>query len=254
MKEVYLAYFDFMGFKEFIENNNDQHIEARMNHIFRDIELSLSLGELKDSVHLGSLIPDISNSSLNSLNISDTVLFWTRDCDYGSLRELVKVSHEFNWRENNFNFPVRGYLIKGMINMVAYEQKTSNNGAYSIQCLFGKGLVAAHIKSESQNWAGTIIDESIVNDLEEINGGITFLEEYTVKYHVPFKTANGDVPVEKYAFITHRGIINELSLTNALSSVDTVFSQDNKSTDLPSVQQKIHNTKEFIKAISEFKP
>lgn len=71
MKEVYLAYFDFMGFKEFIQNNDDVVLMRRMGHIFRDIEMCLGKGEYKEARN-GMILADISNSKLNCLNISDT--------------------------------------------------------------------------------------------------------------------------------------------------------------------------------------
>jgi hypothetical protein len=45
MKVVYIAYFDLLGFKEFIEKNNDETLITRMGHIFRDIETSLAQGK-----------------------------------------------------------------------------------------------------------------------------------------------------------------------------------------------------------------
>lgn len=33
-KEVYIAYFDLLGFKEFIENNTEEYIDKRMESIF----------------------------------------------------------------------------------------------------------------------------------------------------------------------------------------------------------------------------
>jgi len=74
LKEVYLAYFDYLGFKEFIENNDDEVLMRRMGHIFRDIEGALGLGKYREPQN-GVILSDLSNSSVNCLNISDTVLF-----------------------------------------------------------------------------------------------------------------------------------------------------------------------------------
>lgn len=164
MKEVYLAYFDFMGFKEFIQNNSDESLMRRMGHIFRDIEICLGQGKYKEPRD-GVILSDVSSSKLNCLNISDTVIIWTNDCELDSLKELINVAYEFNWREIGFNFPLRGAILKGKIREVTGREVNSEGGSYSVQCVYGKGIVDAHLKAESQNWAGTVIDQTILDEL-----------------------------------------------------------------------------------------
>ena len=165
MKEVYLAYFDFMGFKQFIYNNDDEILMRRMGHIFRDIETSLGLGKYQESQN-GVILADLSKSKLNCLNISDTVLIWTNECSSESLLELINVAYLFNWRENGYNFPVRGSVVKGKIREVTGKNTNSEGGSYSVQCVYGKAMIDAHLKAENQNWAGTVIDERVVIDLK----------------------------------------------------------------------------------------
>src|SRR5690606_13471758 len=139
-----------------------------------DIERALGQGKY-NKPHNGRILSDLSKSRINCLNISDTVLFWTNQCDYESLKELILVSYNFNWMQIGFNFPIRGALVKGKIQLVSGQIANQNNGYYSVQCLYGKGLIKAHEKAESQNWAGTVIDESIILDLNKQNDGIEFL-------------------------------------------------------------------------------
>ena len=68
MKEAYLAYFDFMGFKEFVYNNEDEVLMRRMGHIYRDIESSLGRGKNQKPSN-GVVMADLSESKLNCLNI-----------------------------------------------------------------------------------------------------------------------------------------------------------------------------------------
>ena len=44
----FIAYFDFLGFKDFILNNDIEYQNQIMNNIFRDIESSLGNGKLID--------------------------------------------------------------------------------------------------------------------------------------------------------------------------------------------------------------
>ena len=240
MKEVYLAYFDFMGFKEFIQNNEDVTLMRRMGHIFRDIEICLGQGKYKGPRN-GVIIADVSRSKLNCLNISDTVIVWTNDWQLDSLKALINVAYEFNWREIGYNFPLRGTILKGKIKEATGRHINSEGGSYSVQCVYGKGIVDAHLKAESQNWAGTVIDQSIIDDLTNFDQ-IDFITEMTTKYEVPYKTGNS----EEYVFKIKKTPLNDTALANVLRDIDRVFSMDNKSVEHESVKLKIENTKKFI--------
>ena len=242
MKEVYLAYFDFMGFKQFILNNEDEVLIRRMNHIFRDIEICISRGNYHPPQG-GKVYADTTKSKLNTLNISDTILFWTNDLSEESLIELVEVAYNFNWREVTFNFHLRGAIVKGNITFVSGSNDNENGGSYSVQCLYGPGLVYAHDLAEKQQWAGTIIDETVISDLEKFKEGRDLLEKYTVDYNVPRKKMS---PRPSKVFKLRQGIANEEHLKNLLKSIDDVFALDNKGTELPDVQEKIKNTKDFL--------
>ncbi len=240
MKEVYLAYFDFMGFKEFINNNDDETLMRRMGHIFRDIETSLGLGKYQEPRN-GVILADLSKSKLNCLNISDTVLIWTNDCSLESLLELIKVAYNFNWTENGYNFPVRGSVVKGKIREVTGKNFNSEGGSYSVQCVYGKAIIDAHLKAENQNWAGTVIDESVVFDLKLTEKGEQLLNEVSLKYNVPYKTGK----LEEYVLKLKKGKLNEIALNNILSDIERIFSMDNKEIN-DSVKIKIDNTKQFL--------
>ncbi|MBK6544369.1 MAG: hypothetical protein IPG12_03715 [Saprospiraceae bacterium] len=150
MEEVYIAYFDFLGFKKFIFNNEDSHISKRMGHIFRDIEMCLGQRNFQEPKN-GIMLSDLSKIKINCLNISDTVIYWTNDCEDESLQELIKVSYEFNWMEIKHNFPLRGSLVKGKLKRVQGSQTNTQGGSYAVDCLFGSGIVNAHLKTENQN-------------------------------------------------------------------------------------------------------
>lgn len=249
MKEVFIAYFDFLGFKEFILNNDEDILMRRMGHIFRDIEFTLGQGKVQSPKN-GVILADLSESKINALNISDTVVFWTNDTTIESLEELVKVAYEFNWKENLYNFPVRGSISKGSIRIVNGTNKNDFGGSYGVSCLYGKGIVNAHLKAESQDWAGTVIDDSIIeifpNDLEAFK----FLKPYAVKYKVPYK--EGIVQEkEEYVFRLTKSTLNDVAYENTKNSIEGVFTQDNKSTSHPSVQRKIKNTIDFLSIFKE---
>src|SRR5690606_20541876 len=189
MQEVYLAYFDFMGFKKFILNNDDKVIIRRMGHIFRDIEGCLGRGKYQQPQN-GKVFADISKSKLNCLNISDTVIFWTNDLTEESLSELIEVAYHFNWNEITNNFPLRGSIVKGNIEITSGKNLSEQGGIYSVQCLYGKGLVYAHELAESQEWAGTIIDDIVYHDLISNDKGKKLANKIILDYKVPIKNNN----------------------------------------------------------------
>lgn len=255
-KEVYLAYFDLLGFKEFILNNDDQYINNRMSYFFRDIELSLTENNTTPHPRNPSIIiADLSKAELNCVNISDTVLFWTNDTSQKSLNEIVLISYLFNWKFNLYNFPVRGSLIKGTLNHAMGNIYSANNSFYAVQCPYGKVLVNAHMKAEAQMWAGTVIHQSVEKDL--FNGTLqSLLNKYCVKYRVPYKATNltpsGDIGYDEYVFRLANSIQNQTALNNAKKAIYDVFSGDNKPISDSSVKKKIENTLAFLEFLKEF--
>lgn len=242
MKEVYLAYFDFMGFKQFILNNEDEVLIRRMGHIFRDIEICMGQGEFQEPKN-GVILADISKAKINCLNISDTVLFWTNDLSEESLIELIQVANDFNMREISHNFPLRGSVVKGTIKIVSGKDQTEQGGSYSVQCLYGKGLVEAHDLAENQEWAGTIIHDAVYSDLNYYDIGKELIKKYIVDYDVPIKD---NLTRKSKVFKIREEISNDEHLKNVLASIENVFALDNKGIDNKSVQNKIKNTKDFV--------
>lgn len=247
MKEVYLAYFDYLGFQEFIEKNPDDVLIRRMGHIFRDTEGALGQGKYNEPQN-GVVLSDLSHTNLSCLNISDTVVYWTNECNFKSLKELIQVAYQFNWMQNSYNFPVRGSIVKGKIKIVSGQHINSHGGSYSVQCLYGKGLIKAHNKAQYQNWAGTVLDPEVISDLEDEPDGIPFLSEFAVKYKVPYKS---DIGLgEEYVFKLIKEISNETIRKNLKDDVIRVFALDNKSTKSENVELKINNTLNFIEFLA----
>jgi len=120
----YIAYFDFLGYKEFILNNDSDYLQNRANHILRDIGIVLCQGKYREPD--GLLIrPDISQTRINCLNISDTIIFWTVDDSIESLEELLIIAHEFNYRQIKYNFPIRGVIYFDEIEMMSEKSKNT---------------------------------------------------------------------------------------------------------------------------------
>lgn len=245
-KEVYLSYFDLMGFKEFILKNDPNYVTPRMNNIYLDIENALTRNNLKQE-ESGLYRPDVKNASLNCINISDTILFWTNDLNYNSLCSLFVTTYLLNYTLNISNFPVRGCMIKGIVDCISGKHNSVNDTFYAGLCLYGKGVVEAHDKAEGQEWAGTVLDQSIANELNTQQEK-KLIEKYCVQYRIPYKITKqyptGDIGYDEYAFKLLDSIPNDAALNILKEDINRVFSNDNKSIN-ENVKKKLDNTLKF---------
>lgn len=241
----YIAYFDFLGFKEFIDNNDLENQKRSMGHIFREIEIALGQENVKEAPQ--GIIADLSKSKVNAINFSDTIVFFTNDDTKDSLIEILKVAFKFNWRTNGYVFPARGALVFGEIIYVPHSEKSEFNAVYNVNSVFGKGLVDAHIKAESQNWAGTVIDESFISQINELGlNHQDIIPKYAKKYKVPYK--NISFHEEEYVLNFIEGHMDKAAFKNYSKGIERNFSEYNKSINHPSVKNKLENTVEFLKS------
>ncbi|MFC0603998.1 hypothetical protein [Winogradskyella pulchriflava] len=246
----FIAYFDYLGYKEFIVNNDSEHHHYRVAHIQRDIEAALAKGKYYKRGN--QLINDVSDSPLITVNISDTVLFWTKDDSIESFKELIEVCYEFNWSQNNWNFPVRGSIIHDEIYILDGKLATKTGGYYNVNTIYGKGIVNSHIKAESQEWAGTVIDNSVIEKLYSFNelSIFEYLKKYAIKYKVPYKKSN-ILNIEYVLKLTSRESNDAKEFVVSEKNVMDVFKMDNKVINHPSVQIKLNNTIEFVRYLKE---
>ena len=241
----FIAYFDYLGFKKFIENNDLEYQKRIIENNFRDIENALGQGKMMDAPR--GVIADLKDSKINCINFSDTIVFWTNDDSKNSLMEILEVAYRFNLQAVDFFFPVRGALVYGEIIYEDFKQHNEAGGLYNVNSVFGKGLVKAHEKAEKQNWAGTVIDNSFIAELVKRNYEIDkFLSPYAKKFKVPYKK-NLELP-EEYVLNIIKGNLNDEALKNYENGIKENFSNHNKSIDSLNVKEKIENTLRFLES------
>ncbi len=240
----FIACFDFLGFKEFILNSDTLYQEQIVNNIYRDIEFALSKRRRK-KVSRG-YIPDLSNSYLNCTTFSDTVVIWTNDDSLESLDEIIEVSFYLNLSNVN-SFPLRGSIVYGDIFHKELSFTNKMDSKYNVNSLFGKGVVDAYTKAEYQEWAGTVIDESVENYLENI-GLIPELrlKKYAMKYKVPYKP-NSNEGRDEFAFLLSINLLTQEMFLSIADRIKQNFSNHNKQISNPTVMLKLENTLQFLK-------
>jgi len=243
----YITYFDFLGFKNFILNNDSDYITNRIGHILRDIESAIGQGKIE--ITNRGAIADISKSRLNCLNISDTVIFWTNDDSFDSFKELLKVSFDFNWRVTCYHFPVRGAIVYDEIDIISGYQETESGGTYNANSIYGKGLVNAHIKAENLNLASCVIDNSVIEKIQEFDEPVNIFGDYAIKYQVPYKT--GQLNNQEYLlkFFINK-TINPEACKNRAEGIKYAFENDKKEMNERS-ELLLKNTIDFLEILKD---
>lgn len=243
MKKL-IAYFDYLGFKDFIEKNDLDFQIRIMNNNFRDIEDGIAHGEHRKSTR-GGYVADLSKSTLNAINFSDTIVIWSKDDSLDSFLELIKASFRFNHRSVTMTFPIRGMIVLDELESVAFNYTNDVGGTYNINSVFGKGLVKAHVQAEQQQWAGTVISEEVIDKFKSEGVDIDqVLEPYAQRYKVPYKPPF-DIPYEEYALKLVTGINDEF-FKNVSKGITENFSQYNKDATHKSTQEKLANTIAYL--------
>lgn len=238
----FIAYFDYLGFKDFIEKNDLQTQNQIVSNNLRDIEAALGEGKYKKSGY--GFVADLSDLKINCINFSDTVVFYTNDSSEESLKHILDVSYHFNWRSNIFCFPVRGAIVHGEMTSFGFGQK-ENNAHYNVNSIYGKGLILAYEKANNQEWAGTVIDQSVLDQIISKNyfpGD--YLKDYAKLYKVPYKHVGTNA--DEYVLNILKGSLTVDSFAGYKKRLEENFAQYKKSISDEGVQRKLKNTTLFL--------
>lgn len=238
----YIAFIDIFGFKDIALNNEPSEVNRHIENFKLYIQLAFSLNEFKEEDY-GRITPNLANSNLNYILITDRILIWTNDNTVEDFDEIMVFCNKFYRHNKNGLFPFRGCLTYGEF----YFNPLSANSQFHRSSFIGKGLVNAYTQGESLEYVGILFDESIQTKVGEdiidqlLNDGVL------VKRTVPFKSGKKNSLV----FSPFSSDISKLSFQNLEYDVRRMFTQlsgmdiDN----LPeSVTRKMINTIEFIEA------
>jgi len=247
MEKKFIAYFDFLGFKDFIERNDIKTQKIGINKIYLEIEEALSEGKFK--ITSNGALPDISKSDINCINFSDTVIFWTNTTSVEELDNLLKVSHRFNAHCNLFTFPVRGALVYGNAYDYIHNYLNNKKKVYNVNSIFGNAIILAHNKAENQDWAGTVIDNSVIEYLEDAKlNENKMLLKYAKKHYVPYKIKpENQIEEWIFNFVKNGQKINKEIYNRIEERLLNNFSNYQKRVSSNSVKTKINNTVLFLK-------
>ncbi|OJV22497.1 MAG: hypothetical protein BGO21_26170 [Dyadobacter sp. 50-39] len=146
--------------------------------------------------------------------------------------------------------PARGVIVCEEMEMLRNNEMNTGGAIYSTSLIYGRGLYNAHAKSESLNFAGCVVDNSVFNDIpEEVNIAELMLP-YGKLYSVPYKQQI-EQEVDEYVLNIINGRLNEQAFQNYSESIRTRFSCDNKPVSSERVQELIRNSITFLTTFCE---
>ena len=242
--EKFLAYFDILGFQEFIGNNTDQHIDLYMKNLFRESETAASGRNYIDGKP-GIWLPDFSKSRIHCLHVSDTIIFWSDDITTESFKKIIECSSYFLHQIiQTRTFAVRGCIVAGNINFKPFQIKNEVGIVFYNSSLYGKPIIDAYKKAESQDWAGCYIDKSAIEKVEKDVIKRFIYENKVAYYQVPLK--DGIFTYECTIRIFPHSI-NNVHFENLAKGIEEVFNIHMKGNKIEeSVKKKMTNTIKFL--------
>lgn len=257
---TFIAYFDILGFKEFITNNDKAYVDQHLRHLYRESQNAICGGH-----HVPgpppSLLPDFNFAEVNCLHISDSILFWTEDASAEDFLKIVEVCYLFLGISLQVSFPLRGCLVAGDIEYKPFQITNNKQKRFDNNIFYGSGLVDAYEKAESQDWAGCYIDQSVFDlKAKDTDGNDTkdpLISQQAISdliyshrllyYPVPFKDGGQSYQL---AIRTISGSLNNVGFLNISKGIERTFNRHMNGRELaPGVKRKLFNTIKFLESI-----
>lgn len=247
----YLAFMDILGFSSIVQNNSHEELDYFISALVFDIQRGLAADEngqprsrLYNDGYFG---PDLSKATINSILLSDTIVFWTKDDSNESFYELVKTIQIFMHAEAYFlNVALRGTITVGEL---SYENVRITHPRLVVDqsTVYGSAIVEAHKFEIEQEWMGCIVTLKAINHFKRKKPPKSMIKSifnnYIIQYPIPVKQ-----PVlssqEEYAIkwpITWES-------ANGLVSIKNCFTKHQKLSDIPAIDavlRKYTNTVKF---------
>lgn len=242
MKTTYIAYFDILGFKDFINHNKNNPEEVE--RIYGNILLTSQLSTTDGKVHQTLPVPDLDQQKVNCLHVSDSIIFWTDEDNLEDFKNIFNACQSF---VNRMFEPIRGCLNYGDISFNPF----SINSKFYNSSLLGKGLIEAYELAECLEFSGCVLHENVINKLglDELKKNV---DESVIEYDYPTKHENNQD--KKLVINPYKQLIeSDRTIENMKKSVEDHFTwfvgKESIEDLIPSARKKLDNTKIFFEAL-----
>jgi len=250
-ESTYIAFLDILGFRYLVRNNFHKELCSIYDGLLRfAVDSCVCHGKVK--IDKGNAVLSSDKVSLNSLVISDSILFWTDNDNNDSLEELIWVVRMFMDTSFRTGIPTRGAISIGSLSFRDITSPTPKIN--SIKTLFGRALVDVYDRVSSQEWSGGVLlphcvehytEHSQSPDAAKLN--LENLKDQEgnkllIRYPVPYKNGH---QVDEWAlqWVRHTSYLpNE-------KQVKDCFAMHNKPVTDDSTKRKISNTVAFWRTI-----
>lgn len=237
--ETYIAFFDILGFKEIVLNNNLKSLNQKFNNLFRETQISVSTGKTV-SFGNGIIVPDLNKIKVNCIHISDSVIFWTQKQDIKSFKNLIEVCKTFYQRSLQMEFPLRGAIVYGEMEFSPGIIKDGEQNFFGNFSFIGKGLVNAYLKAESLHLSACIVDQSTLDKIGEAQVYELIKNESLFYYNTPFNNGTSEY---EHLIKPINGVFSELFFRNRAKTIKENFEKLMYGKPMPqSVHEKMNNT------------
>jgi hypothetical protein len=246
----YIAFLDILGFKEIILNNPHEKVVELFENFRIYVQRSIAKGETKED-NLGRMVSDVSDSTINSNIISDSLIFWTNDNKASGLFELIECLQLFTTFCHNLpKIFLRGGITYGDFFYDYSGIIKGKDGALMVHpIMVGRALVEVFQLEKQLEIAGSIISNEAIEEARAND------EEFFDK---KWRELSEEKKIVKYNMPTKREAINvwTINWVNAVThpTLDELikgFSNFNKRTDHPDIQAKIMNTIGYYQYIKQ---
>jgi hypothetical protein len=159
-KDSYFAFLDILGFKALVKNNTHAALVELYENLFTSQTLAVynTLKKLskRQAEKKGD---DYTDTGLQMINISDSILIWTKHGQPSAVFEIVYAVSSLLGISIVQGLPMRGCITRQPFTVI------QKNGVVSV---IGSGLVHAYEMENIQQWSGCIVDEEIIKYFRSI--------------------------------------------------------------------------------------
>jgi hypothetical protein len=237
--QVYLAFFDILGFKQVNESNDNGYVVDAYSDAIREAVSSSKIffknilqksgieqkSELEDDLKLVYTI------------ISDSIVIHTKNNEYTSFLVLLSACVSFLNEFIDSGLPLRGCISTGDLSvMKVLDKEMSINSSI----LLGKPIIEAFELEKRFNWSGCTISKKLVDYLQSDHPGWNDgMYPLILKHIVP----------KKQGPVSEEYVVNWVTRKASKKELENMFAAHGKSIDTWEVKQKIDNTYEFIQSV-----
>ncbi len=247
-KNVYLAYFDVLGFKGIVGKRYLTEVEDFFYKLLLNTESAVS-DERCDGSIPSEYCANLNSLNLNCLHISDSIIFWTNTDDAEDLNRIINCCDKL---VKNRTIPcklLRGCLTHGEIsyNFYSSPQISTQQSIYHDYSIIGQPIIDAYTKAESLQLTGCVLDRNIIRRIKSESLEKIVRDGIIAERIIPTKFG---ISLE-YVYTPAKGGYTEVGFKNDVESLKRAYefaskcSIANLSED---AQRKLYNTIEFYRS------